>query len=410
LIFAVVALFPMTRWYFYFFAPDYWIFELPLAIVSTALAVIALRVTRDSTPLPPFWQIVLTGSWMALCFTQKPSLAGLGSLAILLRIALPTGHPIGKVGRIALLLPTFLLTHSLIMFASNKFDWAQTQQASHNYWSFLRGGASTGTSLMDLRPLLMVLGFLVAPIVLGIVFLVGSSILSFVEGQRRKLLIVSTVLASLALAHCFVISTRPSGTSVIDFTIYGTMLVPISIALLPECVAYQRLGFAGLLAAVLVALPNMLPAASPQTDFIAKVNEASDYVKLLGRPVSVIVHDNRAHPLTLEALALFTGQLQPLQPGTARNLRQEFLRGADLLTTDDQIKAAIAAGRTIIWGSAPTAPIIENVFPSIAAFETNPRNVERVMDISPGAHTAHIAYLRGVSRPDQASPKTSDVK
>jgi hypothetical protein len=96
LISAVFALFPMTRWYFYFFAPDYWIFELPLAIVSTALTVVALRLTTDSTPLPPIWQVVLTGCWMALCFTQKPSLAGLASLAILFRIALPTGRPIEK--------------------------------------------------------------------------------------------------------------------------------------------------------------------------------------------------------------------------------------------------------------------------------------------------------------------------
>jgi hypothetical protein len=403
LVASVFALFPMTRWYFYFFAPDYWIFELPFAIVSTALAVIALRTTTDDTPLPPIWLVVLAGCWMALCFTQKPSLAGLGSLAILFRIALPTGRPIGKAFRIALLIPAFLVMHRLIMFASNHFSWAQTKLASHNYWAFLRGGASTGTSLMDYVPLLRTLWFLVAPIVLGIVFLVASLILCFVEGQRQRTLIVSTLLAGLALAHCLVIHTRPSGTSVVDFTIYGAMLIPITIAFLPERTVYQRLGFAGLLAAVLVAVPNVLPVPSPQTDFMARVNEAGDYVRSLGRPVSVIVHDNRAHPLTIEAFALFTGQLQPLQPGTPRNLRQQFLRGADLLTTNDQIKAAIAAGRTIIWGSAPIAPRIEDVYPSITALEADPRKVERVIDISPGAHTAHIAYLRDEGSSDELS-------
>jgi hypothetical protein len=74
---------------------------------------------------------------------------------------------------------------------------------------------------------------------------------------------------------------------------------------------------------------NPFPPAIKQSPLLSKMDEASNYVRSVGRPVSVIVHDHRAHPLTIEALALYTGQLQPLVPGSP-NLRGAFLRGAEI--------------------------------------------------------------------------------
>jgi hypothetical protein len=96
LIATVLALFPMTRWFNYFFAPEYWVFELPFAVVSGAWTMLVLRETEDDTAQPALWHVLLAGAWMALCFTQKPSLAGLGGLPIVLSIALPREHLIGK--------------------------------------------------------------------------------------------------------------------------------------------------------------------------------------------------------------------------------------------------------------------------------------------------------------------------
>lgn len=51
---------------------------------------------------------------------------------------------------------------------------------------------------------------------------------------------------------------------------------------------------------------NPFPPAIKQSPLLSKIDEASNYVRSVGRPVSVIVHDNRAHPLTIEALATVT--------------------------------------------------------------------------------------------------------
>jgi hypothetical protein len=58
---AVLALFPMTRWYPYLFAPDYWIFELPLAVASTGWGIAVLRSTAPSSPLPRYWMAAVAG-------------------------------------------------------------------------------------------------------------------------------------------------------------------------------------------------------------------------------------------------------------------------------------------------------------------------------------------------------------
>lgn len=404
LIATMLALFPMTRWFDYFFAPEYWIFELPLAIVSAAWTMVALRETEDETPQQVLWRVVLAGMWMALCFTQKPSLAGLGGLPILLGIALPRGHLIGKSIRVALLVPSFIITHRFIMLASNKFDFALTETATRNYWDFLFGSAavspSTGNGLtLNIWPLIQSAGYLVSPILLGVAVLCGGITAAYFFGHRRKAIVAGSLFFGLVFAHLLVIAARPARTSVIDLAIYGAMLVPISVALMPALPRYRLLGIAALGVAVVAAMPNICPDATQPSPLVSRIDEASAYEKSVGRPVSVIVHDNRAHPLTLEALALYTGQLQPLVPGYT-DLRKAFLGDAKLLTTlstDEQLQEAIAAGRLIVWGSAPNAPDVETSFPSIAALTKNADAVQHQIEMLPGWFVTRFAYVKNRS-------------
>ncbi len=384
----------MTRWHPFFFAPDYWIFELPFAILSTAWTVTTIRNVNDDSPVPPFWLVVLAGAWMALCFTQKPSLAGLAALPILLGVALPRHRLVGKAIRLVILTLAFIVVHRLVMLASNKFDLALTETANLNYWAFLSGGASYGTSLLDFLPLAQSVGFLLSPVALGLAALCIGVAAAFVSGECRKAAIAAVLLFGIFSAHCMVIRARPSGTSVIDLAIYGAMLVPIAVALLRERRSYVVAGVAGFALAIAAAWPIYLPAQIETAGLATKMDEASAYEKQLDRPVSVVIHDNRAHPLTIEALALYTGQLQPLRTEVKTSLRDAFLGDVDRPPTDAAIQAAISSGRTIVWGSAPNVPLVEEIFPSMKAFKANPRLIEKVIVMSPGSHTAHIAYIK----------------
>jgi hypothetical protein len=117
---AVLALFPMTRWYPYLFAPDYWIFELPLAVASTGWGIAVLRSTAPSSPLPRYWMAAVAGEWVAICFTQKPSLAGLGAFPILFQLTMPAGRITGKLARCVVLVGAFLAAHTAIFTGADE--------------------------------------------------------------------------------------------------------------------------------------------------------------------------------------------------------------------------------------------------------------------------------------------------
>jgi hypothetical protein len=411
----VLALFPMTRWYSYFFAPDYWIFELPLAIASTAWGISVVRSIDSSSSLPGFWTVVIGGAWVALCFTQKPSLAGLGAFPILFQLLMPVGRFIGKLARCAVLVAAFLTTHVGIFLALTKFDTTIARIALHNYWNWILSSPSVGTSLISFHDLLTASGYLPVPIMAGALLLVSGTLFAFLDGERRRATVAGMLLGSVFIGHMLVIRSRPSGTSVVDLAIYGTCLIPLGLAI--SSASYQGYVAAAALITGLIVLPpvSFLPPSQPASSMIAKVNEAAGYVRSLNRPVLVVFHDNRAHPLTIEALALYTGQLPPIVTGS-KSLREQFLGNTRILSDPrdpSELISAINRGDVIIWGSAPGAPLAETYYPDLKLLTANERAVLRTFEIELGSHTAHIGYLSALcpimggagSRPGTACPR-----
>jgi hypothetical protein len=392
---AVLALFPMTRWYSYFFAPDYWIFELPMAIASTAWGIAVVRSTGSSSPLPGFWATVLAGAWIALCFTQKPSLAGLAAFPILFRLTMPAYRIAGKFVRCAVLIGAFLVAHTSILFALTKFNSGITRIALRNYWNWIVGSSSTGTSLVSFYDLLMTSGHLSAPIVIGCIVMVTGAAYAFLNGRKRRSVVAGMLLGAVLIGYIIVIILRPSGTSVIDLAIYGTCLIPLGLAI--ACATGGGYAAAAVLviAAIVVPPVGFLPPPQPQSSMMVQINEAAAYVRSLKRPVLVVLHDNRAHPLTIEALALYTGQLPPVVGGSSW-LREPFL-GATRILSDPRdprdLVPAIMRGNVIIWGSAPGAPAAETYYPDLKLLTGDKQAVLRTFEIEPGSHTAHIGYL-----------------
>jgi hypothetical protein len=391
---AVLALIPMARWYSYFFAPDYWIFELPIAIVSTAWGLTVLRSIVVNSPLPRYRTVVAAGAWIALCFTQKPSLAGLGAFPILFHLAMPATPIAGKIWRCGAIGLAFLATHSAIMFTLNKFHSDVTMVALRNYWNWMgTGGPSSGTSLLTFHNLLIASGYLWVPIAVGTVVMIAGSVAGFLDGQRRKAVIAGAILAAVLTGHVIVIRSRPSGTSVVDLAIYGACLIPLGLAI--GRLTYRRYIAAAVLvvAAIIFPRPVLLPPSQPPSGrIIARLTEAATYVRSLGRPVRVVVHDNRAHPLTIEALALYTGQLPPVAGGSSW-LRERFLANTQLLHDPGDLLPAIMRGDVIIWGSAPGAPLAELQYPELSLLTDEEHSVLRVIEIEPQSHTANIGYL-----------------
>lgn len=390
--FAILLLFPMTRWYPYWFASDYWIFEVPLAIVSAAWATIVLRAPNDA-PLPTVRTVIAAGAWAAVCFSQKPSLAGLGLFPILYLLAFSRTEAVGKIWRLSVVGVSFFVVHSLIMLALNKFSISMTAAAMSRYWVWIGGSSSSGTSLLALRPLLVASGYLPVTIAVGGVVTAALVVLSFRDGRRRQAVIATILLGCIFLGHVMVIRQRPSGTSVIDTAIFGAMLVPIALAV--GRLEYRRYYAAAALAVLscVIYAPMLLPPKQAPNTIINKMTEASAYARNLRRPIRVIVHDNRAHPLIIQALALYTGQLPPLQPNRI-SLRDVFIPNTELVGDPNGLQSMIDAGNVIIWGSGPTAPIAEEAFPVLTALKADPRAVIRVFEIEPGptGHTAYIGY------------------
>jgi hypothetical protein len=300
--------------------------------------------------------------------------------------------------RLLLAAIAFRIAHELILLALNKFDFALAEAAGRNYWRWMGGTSSAGTSLLSLDALLNASGYLTVPIFAGILALVAGVTVAFWDGERRKAVAAGVILGFVLLGHCLVIRVRPSGTSVVDLAIYAIFLIPISLAI--SQLEYRRYGVAAaaVLIAILVPRSLLVPPHQRTFNMAARINDTSAYVRSLNRPVRVVLHDNRAHPLTIEALALYTGQLPPVR-GTLPSLRDGFIRDAKMISKPSDLQDAIAHGDIVIWGSAPGAPSVETDYPDIASFKGDPRAIIRTFEIVPGSHTAHIGYLSERPRP-----------
>jgi hypothetical protein len=393
--FAVLALFPMTRWHSYFFAPDYWIFELPLAIASTAWGIAVLRSTASSSPFPGFGMTAVAGAWIALCFAQKPSLAGIGAFPILFQLIMPSGRIIGKMGRCVVLVGTSAAMHTAIFVALTKFNSTMADLAMRHYWNWMITSHSAGTTLLSLRDLRMWSGYLLAPLLAGALVAVAGTVFAFLDGKRRRATVAGILLTAVLIGHVLVIILRPSPTSVIDLAIYGTCLMPLGLAI--SGASYRAYVGAAALAIVVIVVPpvSFLPPSQPSSSMMAHVTQTAAYVRSLKRPVLVVFHNNRAHPLTIEALALYTGQLPPIVSGST-SLRERFLGDTRILSDprgSRELVPAIKRGDVIIWGSAPGAPAAETYFPDLRLLTEDKRAVLRTFEIERSGHMAHVGYL-----------------
>jgi hypothetical protein len=393
--FAVLALFPITRWYSYFFAPDYWIFELPLAIASTAWGIALLRSTASSSPLPGFRIAAIAGAWIAICFAQKPSLGGIGAFPILFQLIMPIGRVTGKIGRCIVLMGTCLAVHTALLLSLSKFNGTMAGLAVRHYWNWMATSHSVGTTLLSFHDLRTLSGYLLAPLLVGALITISGTLFAILDGERRRATVAGMLLTAVLVGHALVITLRPSPTSVIDLAIYGTCLMPLGLAI--SGASYRGYVAAAALAIAVIVFPpaSFLPPSQPSSSIMAHVTKAAAYVRSLKRPVLVVLHDNRAHPLTIEALALYTGQLPPIVSGS-RSVREQFLGDTHILSDPRdprELVPAIKRGDVIIWGSAPGAPAAETYFPDLRLLTEDKQAVLRTFEIQGGGHAAHIGYL-----------------
>jgi hypothetical protein len=225
--------------------------------------------------------------------------------------------------------------------------------------------------------------------------MIGGAAVAFLTGDRRQAIVAGMLLGGMLIGHVLVISLRPSGTSVIDLAIYGTCLIPLGLAIGRSARRGYVAAAALVIAAIVVPPVAFLPPPQPLSSMMARINEAAAYVRSLKRPVLVVIHDNRAHPLTIEALALYTGQLPPVAGGSS-SLRERFLGDTRILSDPRdprELVAAIMRGDVIMWGSAPGAPAAKTYFPDLKLLTDDKQAILRTFEIEQGSHTAHIGYL-----------------
>ena len=414
-----LAMWPLTRYYAYLFAPDYWINEVPFYLVSCLWTLSRLRARAlPASGLPPWFFFPLVGVWMGLAFLQKPSLVAFAGLPAVVELLHADRRWLRRGAASAVLLLFAAGSHWFFFQAYYRFQFAFGKAAYLHYWDWLIHHPETGTSLLTFPQLWQAANFLFVPVGLGLVGLVVVSGLALRwTGRPGGTRLLPLYLWAGAAGHLAVIAKRPSGTSVVDAMFYGTFIIPVLFGLLPgetKRLAFRVLG-AAVLGASLVYRPVLLgsPANPGAARTLATIESIRTTVAEIGRPVILLLPDNRIHPHTAEAFGLYTGHLN-LSANTydGRGLPVRFspatLRGRLLPNAfqignneQDKLAAAIAAGYVIMWGEATNAPVITDFFPTIAGLEADPSVTHHVFSILPGdVIKTHLAYRKDVSPGD----------
>jgi hypothetical protein len=417
-----IAIWPLTRDYYFLLAPFYWIYEFPIYLVSILWALRVIQRYREGTIRVPGMQVfMLAGIWCGLAFLQKPSLTAIALLPSVLALILGRASWLRSVWAAMLLLLGAAASHWFFFQLYLEFHQPQAMLAYRNYWNWLLHNPDAGTSLAgSFWELLRGSNFLFVPILIGLVALVVNSIAAFrgnlVTGRSRASSSIVIFLWLVALGHVFVVFTRPSGTSVTDAMFFGAFAVPITIGLAAQ--AGQKRLIALFSALVVIGCLFYQPAPFGHW---AKVNELSTLrsieavrvrVRQIHRPVILLLPDNRIHPYTAEAFGLYTGHLnlavdqtdERLLPRrqSAALLRQQLFPDTYIINRGEnaQLAAAINAGFLIMWGEGPKHPRIQDDFPEIDGLLRRPNLSHDVFEMLPnGIRNAHLAYLRDVAAP-----------
>lgn len=413
-----LAMWPLTRYYPYLFAPDYWINEVPFYLGSCIWALAEWRRQADDPPGGSSWFLFpLLGCWMGLAFLQKPSLVAFAALPGVVELGCTRSWLRRVLGPI-LIVAFSAGAHWFFFQAYYRFQFVPGKAAYLHYWDWLVHHPETGTSLLTAPQLFAAANFLFVPIGLGLVGLIAVTGLTagWASMRSRPRLLLLAYLWLGAGGHLAVIAKRPSGTSVMDTMFYATFAVPVLLSLFPPAAKRRALIVTALL--VLVASVAYKPVlfGRPATidskftlDAIAEVRAA---VRQISRPVILLMPDNRIHPHTAEAFGLYTGQLN-LRGNTydaaglpqrfpPSDLRRRLFPDTFILWSGekDHLKGAVEAGFVIMWGEAMNAPVIADFYPDITGLMEHPAITHQVYTILPGGVVkAHLAFRHDVPPP-----------
>ncbi len=417
-----IAIWPLTRDYYFLLAPFYWIYEFPIYFLSTLWALRLIQRYRDgalSTPGLPFF--AFSGFWCGLAFLQKPSLTAMALLPGVLVLILGRASRNRVGASILLLAASAAMTHWLVFQLYLEFHQPQAMLAYRNYWNWLLHNPDAGTSLAgSFWELLRGSNFLFVPIVIGLVALVMTSVSAFrgdvVTGRSRASCYIIVFLWLVAFGHVFVVFTRPSGTSMTDAMFYGAFVVPIAIGLTAKRMQRRLIAVMSVLIVVGCFFYRPAPfghwAKADQLATLRAIEAVRVRVRNIHRPIILLLPDNRIHPYTAEAFGLYTGHLNLAVDVTDERLlprkqslsllRQQLFPDTYIINRGEhaQLVAAINAGFLIMWGEGQKTPRIQDDFPEIDGLLQRRDLSHDVFEMLPnGARKAHLAYLKDVAVP-----------
>lgn len=368
-------------------APDYWPFELPYSLASTAWAVSILRAHPAPRPLG-VGGTILAGAWIALGATLKVSAAAIGALPLVVHLSLSTERRSRQIHRALTAGAATLAGSIVIVWVYFLGDWKMTARAILTFVRFIRepGGidfTSLSQTLAD--PSTSFLRWsLLATALAGLVAMTGRPAPGC---MHVRLLIGGFVVLSLA-GHVMTLDKRPSSTTAMDFALYGLFVIPVIAAI--SRTGHRDARFLLCLTPLLV-----LSVTGRYWDFPAKypveayasardvIREVQAYVRDSGRPAVLFAPDAHRLGQVIEQFVLIQGRLgrTPLAPGSLRERvlpRSELLGGsADELV---RLQDRIAQGWLIIWAHQdPLAPT-EDAFPALRRLLDDPRATVRFWD------------------------------
>jgi hypothetical protein len=368
-------------------APDYWPFELPYGLASTAWAVSLLR----ADPAPRAVGVggaIVAGAWIAVGATLKVSAATIGALPLIVHLALSNERSSLQARRALVAAATALAGSIVIVWIYFLGDWQMAWRAVRTFVRFIRqpGGidfTSLGQTLADpstsfLRWSLLATGLA------GLVAVTGPT----VRGRMRVRLLVGGFVALSLAGHVVTLYKRPSSTTAMDFALYSLFVIPVIAAI--SRTGHRDARFLLCLTPLLV-----LSVTGRYWDFPAKypvqayasardvIQEVQAYVRDSGRPAVLFAPSSHHLGQVIEQLVLIQGRLgrTRLAPGSLRERllpRVEILGGSpdELLRLHDRI----AQGWLVIWAHQdPLAPT-EEAFPALRRLLDDPRVTRRSWD------------------------------
>lgn len=392
-----------------FLAPDYWIFEIPYALLSATWCVYVLQ-GRANLPHYRLRQFVYAGVWLALGATLKISLVALGLLPLIAYGLLVRGLDREFLIRgAALTVVTAVLCSVLLVFVYFLGNVGATVQTLQTFTTFIQdpGGAEfqglsdalTSPRSEQIRVTLLSSGLAV---VLGLAYAVSSA-----EPRRirARLVVMMLIVVALSIGHIYAIWKRPTTTSTVDFAIYALFAIPIVTSL------RARTDLAWLIGALIMLVPfgymaqlyqpwrllspSVVAAYRHSSDVIEEVQA---YEAEVNRPIVLFLPNNAWTGTVMEQIGLYYGRLWFFTPDVPSIRTQIFPRTYMLLDTpadQAELQRRFAQGDLVIWAHAQGLPEPQVAFPVLKPFYEDPRTVLRTWQHrATGERTIFVAYLK----------------